>query len=52
MKNLHYGHCLIGLTLAVVVLVAFGVSAGSVVVLGAALACPLMMVVMMRAMHR
>lgn len=50
MKNLHYGHCAVGVVLAAVVLVALGVSAGTLVVLAAALACPLMMVVMMRTM--
>ena len=50
MKNLHYGHCLVGVAFAVVVLFALGVSGGTLVVLGAALACPLMMLVMMRSM--
>jgi hypothetical protein len=50
MKNLHYGNCLVGVAFAVVVLVALGVSGGTLVVLGAALACPLMMLVMMRSM--
>lgn len=50
MKNLHYGHCAVGVVLAAVVLLALGVSAGTLVVFAAALACPLMMVVMMRSM--
>lgn len=50
MKNLHYGHCAIGVLVAAVLLVALGVSASTLVVLAAALACPLMMVVMMRTM--
>ena len=50
MKNLHYGHCLAGLALAAVVLVALGTSASTLAVLAAALACPLMMIVMMRSM--
>ena len=50
MKNLHFGHCLVGMAFAAVVLVALGVSGGTLVVLGAALACPLMMLVMMRSM--
>lgn len=50
MKNLHYGHCLIGVALAVVVLIALGVSAGTLGILAVALACPLMMFVMMRTM--
>jgi hypothetical protein len=50
MKNLHYGHCLVGVVFAAVVLVALGVSGGTLVVLAAALACPLMMIVMMRSM--
>ena len=50
MKNLHFGHCLVGMAFAAVVLVVLGVSGGTLVVLGAALACPLMMLVMMRSM--
>jgi hypothetical protein len=50
MNNLHFGHCLVGLALAAVVLIALGVSGGTLVVLGAALACPLMMIVMVRSM--
>jgi hypothetical protein len=50
MKNLHYGHCTVGVVIAGVVLVAAGVSASSLVLVAAALACPLMMVLMMRAM--
>lgn len=50
MKNLHYGHCLIGVALAVVLLVVLGVKASTLGVLAVALACPLMMFVMMRTM--
>ena len=50
MRNLHYGHCAVGVLLAGVVLAAAGVSAGTLVVVAAALACPLMMVVMMGTM--
>lgn len=50
MKNLHYGHCALGVAVAAVFLVAVGVSAGTLVVVAAALACPLTMVVMMRTM--
>jgi choline-glycine betaine transporter len=50
MKNLHYGHCLIGVGLAVVLLVALGVQASTLGVLAVALACPLMMLVMMKSM--
>lgn len=52
MKNLHYGHCIIGVALAVIVLIALGVSAGSLGFLAVVLACPLMMFVMMRTMMR
>lgn len=50
MKNLHFGHCLVGVAAAVVVLVALGVKASTLAILAVALACPLMMVVMMRTM--
>jgi hypothetical protein len=50
MKNLHVGHCLIVIALAVVVVVALGVEAGTLGFLAVALACPLMMLVMMRSM--
>ncbi|MEO7430069.1 MAG: DUF2933 domain-containing protein [Acidimicrobiales bacterium] len=50
MKNLHYGHCLIGVGLAVVALIAFGVSAGTLGFLAVVAACPLMMFVMMKMM--
>jgi hypothetical protein len=50
MKNLHYGHCLIGVAVAVVLLVALGVKASTLGILGVALACPLMMIVMMKMM--
>jgi choline-glycine betaine transporter len=50
MKNLHYGHCLIGVAVAVVLLVALGVKASTVGFLVVVLACPLMMFVMMKMM--
>lgn len=50
MKNLHYGHCIIGVGVAAILLVALGVSVSTLGVLAVALACPLMMVVMMRTM--
>ena len=50
MKNLHYGHCLIGVAVAVVLLVALGVKASTVGFLGVVLAWPLMMFVMMKMM--
>ena len=50
MKNLHYGHCLIGVAGAVVLLVALGVQASTLGILAVALVCPLMMLVMMKVM--
>ena len=50
MKNLHYGHCLIGVAAAVVLLVALGVKASTLGILAVALVCPLMMFLMMRTM--
>lgn len=50
MKNLHYGHCLIGVGLAFALLFAFGVSASSVGFVAVAAICPLMMFVMMKMM--
>jgi len=50
MKNLHYGHCLIGVALAVVLLIALGVKASTLGILAVAVACPLMMFVMMKTM--
>jgi len=47
MKNLNYGHCLIGVGLAVVALLAFGVSARTLGFLAVVAICPLMMFVMM-----
>ena len=52
MKNLHYGHCLIGVALAAILLVALGVSASTLGFVAAALVCPLMMFVMMRTMMK
>lgn len=49
----HFGHCLVGMGVAVMVLLALGVQAGTIVSLAAALACPLMMVFCMgHAVHR
>ena len=50
MKNLHFGHCIIGVALAAVLLVALGVSASTLGIVAVALVCPLMMLVMMRTM--
>ena len=50
MKNLHYGHCLIGVAVAVVLLVALGVKASTLGFLAVVLACPLIMFLMMRTM--
>jgi len=50
MKNLHYGHCVGGVALAIVLLVALGVKASTLGLLAVVLACPLMMFVMMRGM--
>jgi hypothetical protein len=50
MKSNHLTHCLVGIAAAVGLLVVFGVQAGTLVYLAAVLACPLMMVLMMRGM--
>lgn len=50
MKNLHYGTCLGAVAIALVLLVVLGVKASTLGVLAVALACPLMMFLMMRAM--
>ena len=50
MKSNHFTHCLVGVVAAVGLLVVFGVKAGTLVYLAAVLACPLMMVFMMRGM--
>lgn len=50
MKNVHYGYCLIGVALAVIVLIALGVSTSTLGFLAVVLLCPLMMLVMMRTM--
>ena len=52
MKNLHYGHCLIGLAAAAIVVLVVDVEASTLGILAVALACPLMMLVMMRTMAR
>jgi choline-glycine betaine transporter len=50
MKNLHYGHCIVAVALAAVLLIALGVSASTLGYVAILLACPLMMFVMMRMM--
>lgn len=50
MKHIHYGHCLVGVAIGVLLLLVFDVSASTLGVLAVALACPLMMFVMMRTM--
>lgn len=50
MKNPHYGHCLVGVAVAALLLVALGVQASTLGIIAVALACPLMMLVMMRTM--
>ena len=50
MHRNHMTHCLVGVAAGVLLLVAFGVNVGNLVVLAAVLACPLMMLFMMRAM--
>jgi hypothetical protein len=50
MKSNHLTHCLVGLAAAIGLLIVFGVQAGTFVYLVVALACPLMMVFMMRGM--
>jgi len=50
MKHLHYSHCLVGVGIGIVLLVALGVSASTLAFLAVVLACPLMMFVMMRTM--
>ena len=43
-------HCLLGVAVAFVLLLALGVQAGAILAFGAALLCPLMMVLMMGGM--
>jgi len=50
MGSNHFTLCLVGVAAAVGLLVIFGVNAGTLVYLAAVLACPLMMVIMMRSM--
>ena len=50
MQRNHMTHCLVGVAAGALLLVAFGVNVGSLVFLAAVLACPLMMLFMMRAM--
>jgi hypothetical protein len=51
MHGMSFSHCLVGIVVAGVLLVSFGVGLGTLMVTSAALACPLMMVLMMRGMH-
>lgn len=50
MGRIHLTHCLVGMAAAVALLLAFGVQAGTIFAIGAALLCPLMMVFCMRHM--
>ena len=50
MKSRHFIPCLVLVSAAVALLLIGGVSAGGLVTLAVVLACPLMMVVMMRSM--
>ena len=50
MKKLHYGHCLVGVAAAAVLLLVLGVQVSTLGFLAVVLACPLMMFVMMRTM--
>lgn len=52
MTNKDYGLYAIALAIAVVGALWLGVSAGTLALLGLAVACPLMMMFMMRGMHR
>ena len=51
MHGMSFTHCLVGIVVAGVLLASFGVGLGTLMAAGAALACPLMMVLMMRTMH-
>lgn len=50
MNRNHFTHCLVGFAAVAGLLVVSGVRAGTLVYLAAVLACPLMMIVMMRGM--
>jgi choline-glycine betaine transporter len=50
MRSLHCRHCIVGVALAAVLLIALGASASSLGYVAVLLACPLMMFVMMRMM--
>ena len=53
MKHTRFMPCLIAIGLAAVVLITAGVEAGTLVAIGAVIACPLMMILMMGGgMHR
>lgn len=47
MKNLRYGHCLLGVAAAVTLLLALGLQASTLGFLAVVLVCPLMMFAMM-----
>lgn len=51
MKNTNYGLYAVAAAIVVVGALALGVPAGTLVLIGIALACPLMMFFMMRGMH-
>jgi hypothetical protein len=50
MKNLHHGHCLIGVGIALLALVVFVASASTLDLLAMFVLCPLMMFIIMRTM--
>ena len=50
MRSLHCRHCIVGIALAAVLLIALGASASTLGYVAVLLACPLMMFVMMRTM--
>ncbi len=51
MRSNHLTYCLVGIAAAVGLLVVFGVQPGTLAYLAAVLACPLMMVLVMRGMR-
>lgn len=52
MNTKHLAPCIAGVAVALVLLVAFGVDSSTLLFLGLVLACPLMMLVMMKGMTR
>jgi len=52
MKHVHLTHCLVGMAIAVGLLLSLGVRGGTIVAVGAALLCPLMMVFCMGHLFR